>query len=101
MRDFKVLTVCGAGVGTSTLLRMNISAAFKDFDLPYRVKVENTSLSRAKGVPCDLIVTFESFEADVRKFCPNVVAIRNLMDKQELHDKIAAFLAETQPNQER
>lgn len=24
MKSFKVITVCGAGVGTSTLLRMNI-----------------------------------------------------------------------------
>ena len=50
MKDLKVLTVCGAGVGTSTLLRMNINDAFKAFNLPFSVKVENTSLSRAKGV---------------------------------------------------
>ena len=42
MKDLKVLTVCGAGVGTSTLLRMNINDAFKAFNLPFGVKVENT-----------------------------------------------------------
>ena len=29
MKSFKVITVCGAGVGTSTLLRMNIDKTFK------------------------------------------------------------------------
>lgn len=92
MSDLRVLTVCGAGVGTSTLLRMNIADAFKAFDLPFSVKVENTSLSRAKGTPCDLVVTFESFADDVRKFCPQVVTINNLMDKKELKDKIGSYL---------
>lgn len=30
MKSFKVITVCGAGVGTSTLLRMNIDKTFKN-----------------------------------------------------------------------
>lgn len=93
MKDLKVLTVCGAGVGTSTLLRMNINDAFKSFQLPFHVKVENTSLSRAKGSSCDVIVTFESFAADARKCCPDVIVIQNLMDKKELKEKIQEYLA--------
>lgn len=92
MKELKVLTVCGAGVGTSTLLRMNINDAFKSFQLPFHVKVENTSLSRAKGTSCDLIVTFESFAADAHKFCPDVIVIQNLMDKKELAAKIHDYL---------
>lgn len=92
MKELKVLTVCGAGVGTSTLLRMNINDAFRSFKLPFRVKVENTSLSRAKGTSCDLIVTFESFAADAHKLCPDVIVIQNLMDKKELTAKIHDYL---------
>lgn len=94
MKELSVLTVCGAGVGTSTLLRMNINDAFKSFQLPFRVKVENTSLSRAKGSRCDLMVTFESFEAEARKCCPDVIVIRNLMDKKEIRDKLESYLTE-------
>lgn len=92
MKDLKVLTVCGAGVGTSTLLRMNINDAFKAFNLPFSVKVGNTSLSRAKGVACDLMVTFESFAGEARKCCPDVIVIQNLMDKKELKEKIGEYL---------
>lgn len=92
MKDLKVLTVCGAGVGTSTLLRMNISDAFKSFSLPFSVRVENTSLSRAKGTACDMVVTFESFAAEAQKVCPDVIVIQNLMDKAELRTKVGAYL---------
>lgn len=92
MKELKVLTVCGAGVGTSTLLRMNINDAFKSFQLPFQVRVENTSLSRSKGMSCDLMVTFESFAADARKCCPDVIVVKNLMDKNELKEKIGEYL---------
>ena len=44
MESMKIITVCGAGVGTSTLLRMNISKAFDSFKLPLDVTVENKGL---------------------------------------------------------
>lgn len=93
-KELKVLTVCGAGVGTSTLLRMNISEVFNSFALPFSVRVEHTSLSRAKGTACDLIVTFESFAADSRKICPQVVVIKNLMDKKEIKEKLSKYIEE-------
>lgn len=94
MDELRILTVCGAGVGTSTLLRMNINETFKAFSLPFPVKVEHASLSQAKGKKCDLIVTFDNFAKDVRKFCPDVIVIKNLMDKKELREKIEAYLTE-------
>jgi PTS system ascorbate-specific IIB component len=93
MADFQVATVCGAGVGTSTLLRINVEDVFKTFDLPFRVRVINTSISRAKGTKCDLIVTSETFAAEARTFCPSVITIKNFMDKEELKTKIGDFLS--------
>ncbi len=90
----KVLTVCGAGVGTSTLLRVNVQDTFKSFSLPGHVHVENTSMSRAKGTKCDLIITFESFAEEARSFCPSVIVIKNLMDMNELKAKIGEYLKE-------
>ena len=49
-------------------------------------------MSRAKGVACDLMVTFESFAGEARKCCPDVIVIQNLMDKKELKEKIGEYL---------
>ena len=94
MKDLKVLTVCGAGVGTSTLLRINIEDAFKSFHLPFNVSVSNTSISRAKGTQCDVVFTFSSFKDEANASFKNVILVNNLMDKQELRTKIGQFLKE-------
>lgn len=94
MKELKVVTVCGAGVGTSTLLRMNITDVFKSFSLPFPVNVKHTSVSKLKGEKCDVIITFESFEADAKRSCPDIIIIKNLMDKKELGEKIEAYLKE-------
>ena len=72
------------------VLRMNINDAFKAFNLPFSVKVENTSLS-GKGVACDLMVTFESFAGEAQVL-PDVIVIQNLMDKKETERKIGEYL---------
>ena len=88
MKSFKVITVCGAGVGTSTLLRMNIDKTFKKFALPLEVTVENKGLSMSKGLMCDAVFTFESFADELRSCYEDVIVINNLMDMNELEEKI-------------
>lgn len=94
MKDLKALTICGAGVGTSALLKMNIDKAFSQLNLPFRVDVENAGLSRAKTISADVIFTFETFEYDSGEFNAPVIIIKNLMDMQEITGKIHTFLSE-------
>ena len=42
------------------------------------------------------MVTFESFAADARKCCPDVIVVKNLMDKNELKEKIGEYLTAKQ-----
>ncbi len=92
--ELKVLTVCGAGVGTSALLKMNVEKAFAQLNLPCYVRVENTGLSRAKTIPADVIFTFETFAHDAGEFHAPVIIVKNLMNVEEIKGKIQTFLAE-------
>lgn len=92
MKNFKVITVCGAGVGTSTLLRMNIDKTFRKLNLPMEVIVENKGLSMSKGLMCDAVFTFESFAEELRSCYEDVVVINNLMDMNELEEKVKELL---------
>lgn len=92
MQSFKIITVCGAGVGTSTLLRMNIQKTFDKFNLPLDVTVENKGLSVAKGLHCDAVFTFESFYDDLKNYYDDIVVINNLMDMKELEQKVRDLL---------
>ena len=73
---------------------MNANDVIKSLHLPFSTTVENTSLSRVCGSRCDLIITFESFREEAKKCSPNVIVIKNLMDKEEIKNKILAFLNE-------
>ena len=92
MDTMKVITVCGAGVGTSTLLRMNINKAFDSFNLPLDVTVENKGLSMAKGLHCDAVFTFPSFYDDLKDSYEDVIVINNLMNMDELKEKVKQLL---------
>lgn len=92
MKTFKVITVCGAGVGTSTLLRMNIDKTFQKFHLPMQVVVENKGLSMSKGLMCDAVFTFEPFADELRSCYKEVIVINNLMNMNELEEKVRALL---------
>jgi len=95
MKELKALTVCGAGVGTSTLLKMNVESAFNKLNLPFRTSVENVGLSRAGTVPADVVFTFETFAYDSEGFNAPVIIIKNLMDVEEIKGKIQTFLDES------
>ena len=92
MNNLKIITVCGAGVGTSTLLRMNINKAVESFKLPIDVSVENKGLSTAKGLHCDAIFTFPSFYDDLKNSYEDIYVINNLMDMDELKAKVKELL---------
>jgi PTS system ascorbate-specific IIB component len=94
MKEFKIMTVCGAGVGTSTLLRMNINKAFKELNAPFNVRVEHTSISRARGARCDLIVSFPTFAKELENVGVDVILINNLVDQNEINTKIENYLIE-------
>lgn len=94
MKELRALTVCGAGVGTSALLKMNVEKAIQQMNLPFRVYVENTGLSRAKTLPADVIFTFETFAHDAGEFHAPVIVVENLMDIEAIKRKIEKFLNE-------
>lgn len=90
-KRLKILTVCGAGIGTSTLLKMQVQDVLKSLNLTFEYRVENSSVSMAKGQAADLVYTFETFGADVTDFKSPIIVINNLMDKNEIREKTMKF----------
>lgn len=87
----KILAVCGMGLGSSLLLRMQVEAALKELGVQ-GVTVEVADIGTAKGTPADLIVTSPQFAEMLQSGKVPVVAISNYVDKQEIRRKMAAAL---------
>lgn len=87
----KILAVCGMGLGSSLLLRMQIEAALKELGIT-GAKVEVADVSTAKGMPADLIVTSPQFADRLQGSRIPVIAIKNYVDKQEMRAKLTEAL---------
>lgn len=82
----KVLTVCGMGMGTSLMLLMEIQSLAKNNGI--YVNGEAVDLGSAKSIPCDLIVASEEIAHELENMPVEVIGIKNLIDKQEIADKV-------------
>lgn len=87
----KIYVICGAGVGTSLLLKMNVEKALSELSIPKPYEVLNTSVSLAKSINADLIYSFESFVPDLKHITSNIIVIDNLMDVEEIKKKTREY----------
>lgn len=86
MSKIKVIAVCGFGVGTSLLLKMNIDSVLRSNKID--ADVENADIATAGSIPCDIIFTSnELYEQIKSKVNVPVVVINNFMSKDEIAEK--------------
>ena len=87
----KIQTICGFGVGSSTLLKIKLTGIFKDLGI--EADVFNGDLPTGPSVPCDAIFCSadiaENLEGRVKM---PVVVINNFVNKKEMLDKTTDYL---------
>ncbi|MGI6509155.1 MAG: PTS sugar transporter subunit IIB [Erysipelotrichaceae bacterium] len=89
----KIQAVCGFGVGSSMMLKMNIEKIAKDNG--YDVDVFCGDITTAASNQCDVIFTSRELGARLtdRAKVP-VIILNNFMNKQEVEEKVLAYLKE-------
>jgi len=93
----RVLTICGAGLGCSLLLKMFVQDVFDKLCVP--VEIEATDVSFGKGMKADLIITSTSLLAVMSDVSTPVIGIQNLIDRDEIERKLRAYF-EQQPGKQ-
>lgn len=85
--ELEVLTVCGVGMGSCLILRMQAEEVFKELGL--RAHVVATDVSSAFGMKADILIAqgMHTPEFEGRGF-PVVIPIDNFMDKSEMRTKL-------------
>jgi len=85
----KIITVCGMGLGTSLMMKMNIESVLKK--LGKSAQIDNVDLGSIKGVDADLIIASKEMETRLNSLkCPKIF-INNLIDQSELEQKLRDF----------
>jgi PTS system ascorbate-specific IIB component len=87
----KIQTICGFGVGSSTLLKIKLTGIFNDLGI--RADVFNGDLPTGPSVPCDAIFCSADIAENLEgKVKVPVVVINNFVNKKEMLDKVTDFL---------
>lgn len=90
----KILAVCGMGLGSGLLLRMQAEKALKQLGInDADLEVADIGSARAMAQTADLIITSSELAEQLGKVKPRVVTVTNFVDLKEMVDKLRAALA--------
>ena len=83
----QILTVCGAGLGSSFACQMSVDAVLKELGV-------DTDISSVGGAKADIILSGKNFEKQFERYtldCPTIFLDR-LVDKNEIKEKLTPVL---------
>lgn len=87
----KIVAVCGVGIGTSAILKINAEKVLKA--ISYEATVEAVSLEVAKSQrDAQIILTTPDLVDQLRGLPSEVIAIEHVFDLEELKAKLSRSL---------
>lgn len=88
----KILAVCGMGLGSGLLLRMQAEKALKQLGIQADVEVSDMGSARALSATADLIITSEELALQLGNVKPRIVTITNFVSLAEMVAKLGEAL---------
>ena len=88
----KILAVCGMGLGSALILRMQAEKALRELGLEAELEVADIGTARAVAPSADIILTTEELAQQLGKVKPKVVTISNFIDLREMVTKLKAAI---------
>jgi PTS system ascorbate-specific IIB component len=89
---FKIITVCGVGMGSSLLLRMYTEDVLKEMGIDARV--EASDATQARGARADLILTSPALFELCSGGNAVVKVIKSFVNKNEIRSALLEFMQE-------
>ena len=88
---YKALICCRAGMGSSMLLKIKVDQVISKND--FKIKTEHGNLDSLIGFNGDLVIMMEDLMDELKDKVPYAIGIRNIMDKEEIKQKLEKFIA--------
>ena len=89
----RILTVCGMGLGTGLLLRMNTEAALAKIGVDdAQVEVADIGTAKGMGAGYDLVLTSSELAEQLGSVKARLITIHNFIDKVEIESKLREAL---------
>lgn len=88
--ELRVLAVCGAGMGSSLILRTTAEAALADLGVPARL--DHTDVSSARSATADVVVAQATYLGELGELAPVMVPIDSFVDRRHVQERLADAL---------
>ncbi|MFT4282362.1 PTS sugar transporter subunit IIB [Microbacterium sp.] len=88
----KIVTVCGMGIGTSVLLKMNAEKALRSLGVDADVEAADIGTARGAARTANLVLTSADLVEELGEVPATVVVINNFTSVDEVTQKISAAL---------
>lgn len=86
----KILAVCGMGIGTSVLLKMNAEKVLQDLGIDADIEAADIGVARGAAQTADVVLTSEELAPEIGDVPAEVIVINNFFDLDEIHKKLSA-----------
>ena len=96
-KKYKLLVVCGTGMGSSIMLKVQVERAVKEGGLPFYVSSD--LLSSAKGSDADLFVCMEDLVDILRPIGKPILGIKNIVSRSEISTGLLRELGDLEKKQ--
>jgi PTS system ascorbate-specific IIB component len=88
----KIVAICGAGVGTSAILKLTAERALERLDLEADVSATDVASVQTVGADAQIILTSPELVDRIGKTYADIIVIENYFDLDELTRKLEIAL---------
>lgn len=88
----KILTLCGAGIGTSGILKVNAERVLQRLGIDARVVAIDASMLESELDDAQVILTGPEFVETIGQTFADVIVVENYFDTAELQRKLEVAL---------
>ena len=88
----KIIAVCGMGIGTSVLLKINAEKVLKMLGIEATVEAADMSTARRASFDAQIILTTPELVESLRGVNAEIISIDHFFDIEELNTKLSKAL---------
>jgi len=88
----KIIAVCGMGIGTSVLLKMNTEKVLRALGIDADVEAADIGVARGMARDAEIVLTSEELAEEIGDVDAQVIVIDNFFDLDEITEKLTAAL---------
>lgn len=90
----KIVAVCGQGIGTSVLLKMNVEKVLRKLGIQAEVTAADVAMALSTAKSADILCTSKDLAGEFEDVPAQVVVIDNFTNLSEIESKLAPLVTE-------